>query len=85
MVGHPLKTTKLSQLRRYSCRFIPHKTNVYKEKPPTLEESKAAIRNQTALTNEQLLGKVEKHFRERLDVCVHENGRNFGEAIFKNK
>lgn len=58
---------------------------MYKETPPTLEESKSAIRNQTALTNEQLLGKVEEHFRERLDICVYENGCDFGEKCLKNK
>lgn len=43
--------------------------NVYSENSRNLEELKAALRNQTALFNEQLLCRVEEHFHEILE-CV---------------
>lgn len=60
------------------------KARVYNEKPRTLEELKAAIRNQIEVINEQLLEKVERSFRERLEMCVRFNGRHMDDIIFKN-
>lgn len=41
------------------------KAYVYKEKPRTLKELKAVVRNQTTLINDRLLGIVEEHFEKR--------------------
>lgn len=38
---------------------------MYKEKPRTLKELKARVRNQITLINDQLLGIVEEHFSKK--------------------
>lgn len=48
-----------------------------------LEEFRNAIRNKTALINEQhFLGRVEESFRGRLEMCAHENHHHLGNVIF---
>lgn len=43
---------------------------------------KAAIRNQSSTINEQLPDRVEKHFSERLKMCVCENSSHLVDVIF---
>jgi hypothetical protein len=47
-----------------------------------LKELKGAIRKQIGTINQQLLERVEENFRERLEICILQNGRHLIEIIF---
>ena len=53
-----------------------HKSRVYEGKPRTLEELKGAIHKQIGTINKELLERVEANFRERLQMCILQNGHH---------
>jgi len=59
------------------------KSRVYEGKPRTLEELKGAIRKQIGMINQELLERVEANFRERLQMCILQNGRHLSDIIFR--
>ena len=59
------------------------KSRVCEGKPRTLEELKGAIHKQIGLINQQLLERVEANFRERLQMCILQNGRHLRDIIFR--
>jgi hypothetical protein len=58
------------------------KSRVYEGKSRTLEELKGAIRKQIGMINQELLERVEANFRERLQMCILQNGHHLSDTIF---
>ena len=55
------------------------KSRVYEGKSRTLEELKGAIRKQIRMINQELLEKVRENFRERLQICILQNGHHLSD------
>jgi len=73
-VPWPPRSTDLSM-----CDFILWgylKSRVYEGKPGTLKELKGAIRKQIGMINQELMERVEANFRERLQICILQNGHH---------
>ena len=58
------------------------KSRVYEGKQRTLE-LKGAIRKQIGMINQELLERVEANFRERLQMCILQNGHYLSDIIFR--
>lgn len=61
------------------------KANVYRHRPQTIDELKAAIRQEIAAITPQLTQRVMQNFRNRLETCIGEEGHHLGDIIFKTK
>ena len=59
------------------------KSRVYIHKPRTLNDLKAAIRQEIRPINLQLLTHVMDDFKKRLENCIQEDGRHLTNIIFK--
>jgi len=59
------------------------KSRVYEGKPWTLEETKGAICKQIGMINQELLERIEANFRERLQMCILQNGHHLSDIIFR--
>ena len=59
------------------------KSRVYEGKPRTLEELKGANRKQIGMINQELLERVLANFRERLQMCILQNGHHLSDIIFR--
>ena len=59
------------------------KSRVYTHKPRTLNDSKAAIRQEIRPIDRQLLARVMDDFKKRLENCIQEDGRHLTDIIFK--
>jgi len=58
------------------------KSRVYEGRPRTLEELKGAIRKQIGMINQELLER-EASYRERLQMCILQNGHHLSDVIFR--
>jgi len=77
LLGHPTFQCAIFFLWGYL------KSRVYEGKPRTLEEPKGAIRKQIGMINQELLERVEANFRERLQMCILQNGHHLSDIIFR--
>lgn len=59
------------------------KNKVFRERPRTLEELKARIRQEIERIPQQMLRNVMDNFRKRLQECIDRNGRHLNNIIFK--
>ena len=59
------------------------KSRVYEGKPRTSEELKGTIHKQIGMINQELLERVEANLRERLQMCVLQNGHHLSDIIFR--
>ena len=59
------------------------KSRVYEGKPWTSEELKGAICKQIRMINQELFERVEAKFRERLQMCILQNGDHLSDVIFR--
>ena len=59
------------------------KSRVYTHKPHTLNDLKAAIRQEIRPIDRQLLARVMDDFKKRLENCIQEDGRHPTDIVFK--
>jgi len=59
------------------------KSRVYAQKPRTLNDLKEAIRQEIRPMDHPLLARVMDDFKERLENCIHSDGRHLTDIIFK--
>lgn len=59
------------------------KSKVYKNKPRTTDELKAAIRHEIAEIPQEMTTRVMHNFRVRLQSCIDNDGRHLNDIIFK--
>jgi uncharacterized protein with NRDE domain len=60
------------------------KAKVYARRPGTIEQLKEAIRREVAAIPPAMTRKAMDNFRERLQQCVINNGRQLSDVIFKS-
>jgi hypothetical protein len=60
------------------------KAKAYVRRPGTTEQLKEAIRQEVAAIPPAMTRKSKDNFRERLQVCVVNNGRHLSDVIFKS-
>ena len=61
------------------------KSRVCAHKPRTLNDLKEAIRQEIRPIDRQLLARVMEDFKNRLENCVEEDGRQLTDIIFKTE
>ena len=58
------------------------KARVYSHMPRTLDDLKRAIRVEVAQIDGAMLERVETNFKQRLRLCINENGHHMKDVIF---
>jgi hypothetical protein len=82
-VPWPSRSPDLSMCDFFLWGYV--KSRVHEEKPRTLEELKSAIGKQTKKINQELLERAVANFRERLQMCILQNGHHLNYIIFVHK
>lgn len=81
-INWPPRSPDLSMCDYFLWGYL--KARVYQHKARTLEELKEAIRVEVVQIDRAMLERVEANFRERLEMCIAENGRHLTDVVFNH-
>ena len=80
-VGWPARSPDLAPCDFFLWGYL--KANVYKHRPKTIEQLKSAICQEIDAIPPEMTGRVMCNFRNRLQMCVANDGRHLNDIIFK--
>lgn len=80
-IGWPPRSPDLSPCDYFLWGYL--KSRVFTHRPRTLEELRAAIRQEIAAIPQDMIRRVMARFRENLQQCINNNGRHLRDIIFK--
>lgn len=80
-IGWPPRSPDLSPCDYFLWGYL--KSRVFTHRPRTLEELRAAIRQEIAAIPQDMIRRVMTRFRENLQQCINNNGRHLRDIIFK--
>ena len=81
-IGWPARSSDLTPCDFFLWGFI--KAKVYARRLGTIEQLKEAIRQEVAAIPPAMTRKAMDNFRERLQLCVINNGRHLSDVIFES-
>ena len=81
-IGWPARSPDLSPCDYFQWGHL--KAEVYKLRPTTIDELKAAIRQKVNEIPQEITQRVMKNFKNRLNQCIAVQGRHLEDVIFKS-
>ena len=80
-VGWPARSPDFAPCDFFLWGYL--KTKVFEHHPRTIEELKAAIRQEIARISPQITARVMETFRNQLRMCIEKNSRHLDSVILK--